>query len=592
MKRIFSFVVTKVSLLVLAALVFAGVITPAVSAAVQDFEITSYTTDYFLSKDNEGRSRMTVKEVIVAEFPNYDQNHGLERAIPQSYDGHPVSLKVTGVKKQDGSPWNYSTSMSNDNLVLRIGDADRYVHGKQTYVIEYEQRDVTRYFADTDSDELYWDTNGVEWRVPIRNFSATIHIDDSIADNLSGDSACYVGSFGTTDRCDIERGDSTFKVAAQQLAPGENVTVAVGFEPRTFAAYQQTWLEKVLSIVVPIWSALFIAAVGAGAWLVVRYKSLSSRSKELGTIVPEYIPPGEASVTTSASIIEDGHQAVFAAQLIDFAVRHYIKIYEIDKKWIFGSKDYEIEIIKDISGLKTEEQEILKDIFSSDTTVGRRLAMSSLKNNNSVYMNTLDNDKKIKALVRGDYGLQARNQEVSTQFKKYGKILLITGVLTLHPGLLIAGALAYAFNAGLYPLTDKGLALSRYLRGLKMYIEVAEADRLKMLQSPDGAAKVGSVDPNDPKQLVTLYERVLPYAVLFGLEKQWNAQLGKYYESMKTQPDWYSSNAAFSAATFGSAMSSFSTTSSYTSASSSSSGGSSGGGSSGGGGGGGGGGGW
>ena len=35
-------------------------------------------------------------------------------------------------------------------------------------------------------------------------------------------------------------------------------------------------------------------------------------------------------------------------------------------------------------------------------------------------------------------------------------------------------------------LTDKGLALRRYLAGLKMYIEVAETERLKMLQSPEG----------------------------------------------------------------------------------------------------------
>ncbi len=114
-----------------------------------------------------------------------------------------------------------------------------------------------------------------------------------------------------------------------------------------------------------------------------------------------------------------------------------------------------------------------------------------------------------------------------------------------------------------------------------------------MLQSPDGAQKA-QVDGSDTKQLVKLYERVLPYAVLFGQEKQWNKQLGKYYENTNTQPDWYSGSngAIFNAAMFSSAMSSFATTASYSSPSSSSSGGSSGGGFSGGGGGGGGGGGW
>ena len=95
---------------------------------------------------------------------------------------------------------------------------------------------------------------------------------------------------------------------------------------------------------------------------------------------------------------------------------------------------------------------------------------------------------------------------------------------------------------------------------------------------------------SDPKLLVTLYERVLPYAVLFGQEKEWNKQLGAYYETAGNSPDWYIGQSAFNAAVFSSAMSSFSqaSASSYSSSGS----GSSGGGFSGGGGGGGGGGGW
>ncbi|RYF29034.1 MAG: hypothetical protein EOO17_03070 [Chloroflexi bacterium] len=92
-----------------------------------------------------------------------------------------------------------------------------------------------------------------------------------------------------------------------------------------------------------------------------------------------------------------------------------------------------------------------------------------------------------------------------------------------------------------------------------------------------------------------LYERVLPYAILFGQEKEWGDQMGRYYESIGSQPEWYSganNSSLFNAAVLSSAISNFNTAASYTSASSSSTGGSAGGGSSGGGGGGGGGGGW
>jgi len=142
-----------------------------------------------------------------------------------------------------------------------------------------------------------------------------------------------------------------------------------------------------------------------------------------------------------------------------------------------------------------------------------------------------------------------------------------------------------------WSLTDKGLVLRRYLAGLKMYIGVAEAERLQMLQSPEGAEKV-QVNASNEKQLVKLYERVLPYAVLFGQEKKWSAQLGQYYEQVGEQPDWYSGQGAFNAAAFAAGMNSLSSVASSASDSSSASGGSTGGDFAGGGGGGGGGGGW
>jgi uncharacterized membrane protein YgcG len=170
--------------------------------------------------------------------------------------------------------------------------------------------------------------------------------------------------------------------------------------------------------------------------------------------------------------------------------------------------------------------------------------------------------------------------------------MLAFGVLTLSPLIVIAAIVAFISSYTTWVLTDKGLAARRYLMGLKMYIDVAETERLRMLQSPEGAQKVGSIDPNDKAQLVKLYERVLPYAVLFGQEKEWNKQIGTLYEATGQTPDWYSGHAAFSAATFSSAMTGLSSSATYSAASNASTGGSSGGGSSGGGGGGGGGGGW
>jgi len=573
---------------------FVAILLPQVAhASVNDFTITNYAIDYTLSRSTESDNRSVLKsiETITANFPAIDQNHGIERAIPKDYDGHPVSLTINSVTDQSGAPVNYSTYDSNGNEMIRIGNADTYVHGLNTYVITYTQNDVTKFFKDTNDDEFYWDTNGTEWQVPIDNLSVTLHIDGSLSDKLTGKTACYQGMAGTSASCTLRQEGNAYHVFATSLGGGENMTIAVGFQPHTFGTYKESLFTKVVRVITIVWFIVLTAGVGILVWVTLKWSSWSNRKKEVGTIVPEYTPPREASVTTSASIIS-GSAKTFAAQLIDFAVRHYIKIYEIDKKWVFGSKDYEIEIIRDIHDLHAEEQEILHDIFSGSTAVGARLQMSSLKNNNSVYMSTLDNKKKLNELIRGLYGLRVRDETKKKWFIRAGIVLLILAIVLLNPALLMAAITSFVLGFTLYPLTDKGLELYRYLKGLEMYIKVAESDRLKMLQSPEGAEKVGALDPKDPKQLVKLYEKTLPYAILFGQETEWNKQLGAYYESMGAQPDWYSGNTAFSAIAFSSAMNSFATTSSYTAASSSSSGGSGGGGFSGGGGGGGGGGGW
>jgi uncharacterized membrane protein YgcG len=134
------------------------------------------------------------------------------------------------------------------------------------------------------------------------------------------------------------------------------------------------------------------------------------------------------------------------------------------------------------------------------------------------------------------------------------------------------------------PLTAAGAEVRDHLRGLKEFIEWAEADRIRMLQSPAGAERV-RIDPRDPAQMLKLYEVLLPYAVVFGQEKEWAERLAVLYGPDRS-PDWYAGSHGFSAGSFSSGISSLSASSS---SASSTSGGSSGGGSSGGGGGGGGG---
>src|SRR3989344_5858318 len=119
-------------------LLFSSLWLPTVSAQnVDDFKIQSFEADYYLDRTSDKTSPLKTTETIIAEFPDIDQNHGILRAIPSQYQKHTVSLEVNSVTDENGQPRNYTTYTQNDNLVLKIGDANRYVHGQQTYVIRY-----------------------------------------------------------------------------------------------------------------------------------------------------------------------------------------------------------------------------------------------------------------------------------------------------------------------------------------------------------------------------------------------------------------------------------------------------------------------
>lgn len=584
MKRLVFCVITTLALLFGLA--------PSAAANVNNFTISDYKIEMTLDRDSEGRSTLQTVETITAQFPDFDQNRGLERAIPKRYDGHSTSLRIESVTDRQGAPRVYSEyTDDNGNLVVRMADMSKYVHGEQTYRLTYTQRDVTRYFRDTNSDEFYWDTNGTGWRVPIARLQVDLAVADRIQKETTGQRACYVGATGSTTRCELTQNGARYTTTGQSLAPGQNITIAIGFEPGTFSGYQMTFWEIAMLVWLILQGILLMAGTIAVVWIGISVYRTLNRTRELHPIAPEYLPPPGTSVTAAAAILPQTTGSVMTAQLLDLAVRHYIRIYEVaEKKW-HRPAEYEIEITKDPSTLAAEEQELLSDSFGSLPSVGQRLNLKSLQNNVGYYQRTFDNDTKLKQLVRTTYGLRERDTGLTTKLRRGAVVPLILSVPLLSPILPVVSGILFILSLTTWRLTDKGLALRRYLEGLKLYIKVGEEERLRMLQSPEGAAKIatGSSDEDPARRLVNLYERTLPYAVLFGQEKEWSKQLGTYYEQAGTQPDWYTGHAAFNAVAFSAGMSGLSQAASYASSSSSSSGGSSGGGSSGGGGGGGGG---
>ena len=141
--------------------VAAAVLLPAAAASADTsaFTFDSFDADYTITRADDGTSHLDVVETIVARFPDFDQNRGIIRAIPNDYNGVDLGTVVNSVTDEKGAAVPFETSSASGFVDLALGTND-FVHGAVTYVISYSQHNVVRSFQDTHSNEFYWDING------------------------------------------------------------------------------------------------------------------------------------------------------------------------------------------------------------------------------------------------------------------------------------------------------------------------------------------------------------------------------------------------------------------------------------------------
>lgn len=604
-----------------AILITAIALTTIVSAqSTQNFSFESFSAQYYLDRTVNKTATLKTVETLVALFPEYDQNHGILRALPLTYQGHTTSLQVESVADGQGSTRNYSTSKENDNLVIKIGDKNKYIHGRQTYVITYTMRNVA--LINNDHQEFYWDVNGDQWAQTFNKVAARVHIPKDLAAQLQSRQVCFAGGFGQTasDSCTITRQDkqteTTINVAANStVGPHQTLTFATAFNKGTFVLGPEIIREKQLNQIKRYFSIALLVLPGliTLAIMLKRWRAFGNDPQGRGVVVPEYEPPKGLNVISSDFILTESVQSQsLTAGIIELAVNGYLSISEIleKRKFLPDSKDYQLEIKRDIDTADTELRIIARAMFAIPE-VGAKIKISEIKKSTTRRQAMYNSHRKLNRNLSSklfNKGYFVRNPNmVKRSYWLWSLIPLCTSVglffLVVNLSWLVAGglsiglliaALIMIFLAFIMPArSELGVTTHDKLLGLKEYIKMAEADRLKFTQSPEGAEKIkaGSYDPTESNSRIKLFESLLPYAMMFGLEKQWGEQFEGIYSN---PPDWYSGNFNnFNTGYLASSLSGFSSAGavSFSAPSSSSSGGFSGGGA-GGGGGGGGGGGW
>jgi uncharacterized membrane protein YgcG len=520
-------------------MVFVLFSTPAAALAdVDDFSFESFDARYELSLnvDANNRPEMLVTETLVAVFPEIDQNRGIKRDIPAySYGDKPGLVELLSVTDEDGKPREFEETRDGEFVSVAIkAKDDSYVYGRQTYVIKYRQSWViANYQATSGFDEFYWDVNGTGWQQSFDSVKATVVLDQALQDALVLDKAsCFEGLAGSKIACDttsITKEKLVFSTKA--LAAGENLTVAIPFAAgvaNTEGPQVQgtpSWFANLASAAV-----LLAILIWAGFYRIYVIKPEGKKS----FVVPQYQPAEEPGLVATA-IIAKKTRHLLRALIVNLAIRGEIELepvasseadYLIRRTALASAGD---QLLEGLGLLKSGDE------FSFGAN-SQRAAGPELRLVESKLVSA-----KSAELIKAGY---FRKRALGVPAMVFGLAVIVFSAWVFF-ALVLDAETAAGFTiwpiltlvpfSGIYwlllskrALSSKGSEVLTYLKGLEMYIELAESDRLAFLQSPKGASLKASEFGG--KQVLKLYERVLPWAILLGLQKEWSAVLAVHSE--------------------------------------------------------------
>lgn len=521
---------TKAAVIALLTLALTAPTQALASSEFSDWGISQFNSDLKIQSD----SKIDVTETITADFTNAFNKHGLLRYIPISYEDKNyqrmnIRFTLISVTDEKGNPYEVETSNYGDNVDLKIGSADIDVTGQiKTYVIKYQlQRGINTF---SDRDELFWNSTGNGWPVPISRSTTTITIPDGAQkENLKA--ICYTGvGYSTAQNCDSEIVDNrTFRFTTKSsLAATEGISVAASF-PKGLVSFppQYTYILWFFQDNWGYFIPLFVLLYCLYFW----NKNGRDPKAAHPTIMPEYEAPDNLSPAEIGTLLDDRVDTQdITSCIIDLATRGYLKIIEKKEKQFLGEKvTYTLEknVEKNDSALKPFEQKIYRALFEGgvDTVELDDLKYKFYKSIPAIHTSIYEK------LVTEKY-FASDPEKVRQKYLGFGGFLLFfiiffTGPflidwnLSVFIGLALCGLIIILFSFIMPKKTQKGVDTYIHILGLEEFIKTAEKDRMKFYEKEN------------------IFEKMLPYAIALGLADKW----AKACEGlMKTAPDWYSSS--------------------------------------------------
>ena len=497
---------------------------PSVHAEI----IRGYDVQITLQKDG----KIHITEKIDYDFETA-YKHGIYRdirVIKKNSDGkeYELTAQVANVVDGAGVAYNHSQSRVNDKLSVKIGDANRTITGLHRYVINYIVSGAISYFSD--HDELYWSGTGNDWEVEIENVNTTVRFPEGLKmDTVKV--ICYSGPEGSkTQDCSIVPEQNSVSVKAQQLAAGSGLTVIVSFskgfiavlEPKPYTAFENTTLGKIIFFVI-----FLVVGIGAFIWyfglpfyIPIKWY-LSGRDPRSQDVRVWYDPPQTkqgrklTAAETGALLDEKVDAKDVFGSLIQLAEAGYFSIKEEKKGELtfMKGKPQGVELLP-------FEKKLLTGIFKEGKAVRVKdvqIADEMQQVSDSLYTQVVQ-----------DGFFPESPEAVRTRYYVVAGIALFTGNFFL-------AMIAFLFGRNMPRKTELGAQQASIGKSLKTFLSSQE----KQLEFQ--------------AQNQMMFEKLLPYAIAFGVEKIW---ANRFKDIALTNPSWYSGydNSLFNAVYFTNTM--------------------------------------
>ncbi len=564
---------TKSILALLVSMLFVCML-PLVLHAQSSERIQSFVVDIEVQQNAD----VWVTEHITYEFPN--AKHGIYRCIPTLHAEQPESpFKERYIDvifesvTMDGTDVLYTREQKGKDTCVRIGDPDTTIEGSHVYALHYVVEGTLSYL-EYGGAELYWNATGNEWEVPIVSAEVRVRGAEGL---LLRERACYRGAVGDESSCDMRIDtDGTPIFTARLLNPGEGVTVAQALNRSSLLIdvrerYGMLW--KILAFVVTV-----LCAFSIGLY---RYKT---KEKTEAPIIPQYEPyPGVKPMYAGYLFDSRLDPRDITAGIVYLAEQGFLSIKKTETKvlFVFEVNDFALTLKKPLAETRDNfESQLLTLIFGTDAVVGAVVTLSDLRNTLSVQTRNRAIIRNMTEGLRND--MKAGGFYTGFSFVSMGgRVWVVSGFISCILAILISREIFIATAVFMLIVfvvlidgrrTKKGYEALDHLKGFKDFLQVTDAQRF--------------IFHNAPAINAEHFMEYLPYAIAFGVEKEW----AKTFEGVTIpNPSWYdggSGAGTFNAVALTQSLGGFSTAfASASGASASSGGGSSGGGSGGGGGG-------